>query len=117
MPFPTKDLDRLVQVHNLVGAILSDHGILPTNQPRPTWMIEEEKRWRSLRPFELRDNDVGAEEWTKLGIEHGYDPRGLGGFFQGSQPSMGAQGARRVLTIHGQRFIERWEPDFGPYKP
>jgi hypothetical protein len=118
MSLSSPQLDRLTRVHDLVESILVEHGALPSSEeaPRPQWMIEEEKRWRLLKAVELRDKDIGADEWSQLGMEHGYDPRGLGGFFQGSQPSMAKQGARRVLTTHGERFIERWEPDFGPYK-
>jgi hypothetical protein len=78
----------------------------------PEWRHVYKKRWRLLKAVDESGSDIGADEWGRLGRDQGYDPRGLGGFFQGSEPMMAKQGARRVLTAHGHRFIERWAADF-----
>lgn len=114
----TQQADRLKRAYAEFGATLKDLGILEEDAPRPPvepqWMRDTAKQWGLLNALAAEHNgDVGSEEWSRLGRQHGYDPRGLGGFFVGSQPTMGAQGARRVLTDHGRRFIERWRGDFG----
>lgn len=71
------------------------------------------KQWLLLSDFAENHNaDLGAEQWSRLGVAHGYDPRGLGGFFVGSSPLMARQGERRVLTSHGHKFVNRWRDDF-----
>jgi hypothetical protein len=108
--------DRLKRAYTEIGAILLDLGVIePPDQPRaePAWMIVTKKQWHLLNDFrESHGGNLGSEAWARLGVEHGYDPRGLGGFFVGSSPLMASQGARRSLTSHGHRFIDRWKDDF-----
>lgn len=108
---------RLRRSYDEIGSVLREMGVLDPlgeapSPADPQWLRDIGKQWRLLRALaEEHDGDVGADEWSRLGREHGYDPRGLGGFFAGSRPLMGRQGERRVLTTHGRRFIERWRPD------
>src|SRR5687768_5810567 len=103
-------------MHADLGAMLKDLGLVDEPEkasPTPQWMRDTAKQWGLLNDLITNHNgDVSREEWGRLGRQHGYDPRGLGGFFVGSQPLMGSQGARRVLTDNGRRFIELWRADF-----
>jgi hypothetical protein len=116
MNLTQQQADRLTRAHAELGAVLTDLGILkedPKLPVAPQWMQDTAKQWALLSDLEAEhDGDVGSQEWARLGRQHGYDPRGLGGFFVGSQPLMASQGERRVLTSHGRRFIERWRADF-----
>jgi hypothetical protein len=115
-------LTRLKHAHAELTSVLLSLGAIDnaTPQAEPKWRADYAKMWRLLKAVELAGGDVGIGEWSRLGAEHGYDPRGLGGFFRGDAQMMAAEtgtlGARRVLTDHGRRFIARWEPDFGPYE-
>jgi hypothetical protein len=116
MEITTQQAEQLRRLHDDLGATLREAGVLdngPTPLIQPQWLQATAKQWGLLKALATEhDGDVGSEEWARLGRQHGYDPRGLGGFFVGSQPLMASQGARRVLTGHGQRFIERWRADF-----
>lgn len=116
MEITTQQANHLKRIHADLDAILKEAGILddaPTPPAEPQWLQDTAKQWRLLSGLATEHGgDVGSEEWARLGRQHGYDPRGLGGFFVGSHPLMGRQGARRRLTEHGTRFIERWRDDF-----
>ncbi len=109
--FTDSQIDQLRRANETITRILQQVGPgEPT--PMPEWRHTYTKRWRLLKAVEDAGGDLGADDWGRLGRENDYDPRGLGGFFQGSEPMMAKQGARRVLTGHGRRFIERWAADF-----
>jgi hypothetical protein len=109
---------RLSKLYRDLGELLLGLGIAGDGAvkppPDPQWLRDTAKQWGLLNAVADLGGDVGSDRWSRLGRQHGYDPRGLGGFFQGAQPLMAAQGARRVLTHHGHRFIERWRDDFAP---
>lgn len=108
---------RLKRIYSEMGDLLVELDLLePAKAPLdPQWMRDTARQWSLLNAvLELNNGDLAAEQWSRLGRQHGYDPRGLGGFFQGSQPLMASQGKRRVLTTHGRRFIDRWRDDFAP---
>jgi hypothetical protein len=118
MEITAKQTHRLKSAYAEVGAVLEELGILPDAPPPPPadpqWLRDAAKQWGLLHALATEHRgDVSREEWSRLGRQHGYDPRGLGGFFVGAQPLMSSQGERRVLTAHGRRFIERWRGDFG----
>jgi hypothetical protein len=115
---PTQ-VERVGRAYAELGSALKDAGVLaieerPTPPVEPQWLKDTARQWRLLNDFAANHGgDLGRDAWGRLGRQHGYDPRGLGGFFVGSQPLMASQGERRVLTEHGRRFIERWRGDFG----
>lgn len=116
MQLTVKQADRLKRAYGDLGAVLRELGVVEAD-PAPVTesqqMAVTKKQWLLLNDFKENHNaDLGSEDWGRLGREHGYDPRGLGGFFVGSSPLMASQGARRVLTSHGHRFIDRWRGDF-----
>ncbi len=116
MEITQQQADRLRRSYSQLGTVLLDLGVIEPPEERPAepqWVMATKKQWHLLNDFrENHDADLGSEAWSRLGVEHGYDPRGLGGFFVGSTPLMASQGARRVLTSHGHRFIDRWKADF-----
>jgi len=117
MEITVQQANKLKRTHADFAAALREAGILdgmPTPPVDPQWIRTTAKQWGLLNALATdHGGDVGSDEWARLGRAHGYDPRGLGGFFVGAQPLMASQGSRRVLTEHGRRFIERWRGDFG----
>lgn len=112
-----QESQKINRAHGDLTAALISAGIIepPASAPAPTpqWLTQTRKQWGLLH--DLRENhngDLGADQWSLLGQRHGYDPRGLGGFFVGGSPLMARQGERRRLTTHGERFIDRWSGDF-----
>jgi len=117
MEMTQQQTDRLKRAYTDFGAVLQDLGIVadaPKPPVEPKWLADTAKQWGLLNALLTEHKgDASAEEWGRLGRQHGYDPRGLGGFFAGSQPVMASEGDRRRLTSDGRRFIERWRGDFG----
>jgi hypothetical protein len=64
------------------------------------------RRYELLRAVEEEGDVVSGEEWRALGHAHGFDARGLGGFFVGDG-SMVKDGDDRNLTHAGGGFL-RW---------
>jgi hypothetical protein len=96
-------------------AVFSAAGVIEPGSPRPEpqWRADYARMWRLLNAVKQAGGDLGAEEWSRLGLAQEYDPRGLGGYFRGAEPMMAKQGGRRVLTDHGRKFIQRWQSEFG----
>lgn len=116
MDLTAGQISRLNKAQKEIVAVLVEIGASPDSPMPgvPKWKADTEKQWSLLKAVRDRGGDLGSEEWGALGASHGYDPRGLGGFFRGAEQLMASQGERRVLTEYGQRFIERWERDFAP---
>lgn len=53
---------------------------------------------------------VDKDKWKEIGIRHGYDPRGLAGFYTGHDPSMerDAETDERKLTARGGIEAQNW---------
>lgn len=49
---------------------------------------------------------VESEAWAAIGARHGYDRRGLGGFFTGNRAAVTLSGERIRLTIYGERLVD-----------
>jgi hypothetical protein len=116
VPLTTQQADRLKRAYAEIGTVLQEAGLVartPRPSAGPKWLTDTAKQWALLNDFAANHGgDLAASAWSRLGRKHGYDPRGLGGFFVGKQPLMASDGDRRVLTARGQRFIERWRGDF-----
>jgi hypothetical protein len=66
-----------------------------------------DRRCSVLVEVHKRGGIVTRSEWIEIGAKYGYDPRGLGGFFTGSEPSMTSiAGQRKALTDRGRRDAE-----------
>jgi hypothetical protein len=49
---------------------------------------------------------VDPQEWSAIGGRHGYDRRGLGGFFTGGKAALRRVDGRVLLTAHGERLVD-----------
>lgn len=49
---------------------------------------------------------VDPQEWSAIGSRHGYDRRGLGGFFTGAKAALRRVDDRVLLTAHGERLVD-----------
>jgi hypothetical protein len=49
---------------------------------------------------------VALGEWAAIGSRHGYDRRGLGGFFTGVRAPLRRIDERVVLTAYGERLVD-----------
>lgn len=68
-------------------------------------------RWRRMLTLvEERGGRVSRSEWSALGKQVGYDPRGLGGFYVGANASMRRNKAtdERVMTAAGRRYLNKY---------
>jgi len=64
-----------------------------------------------LSEIEDRGGEVSVEDLREIGIRHGYDPRGMGGFLSGLSPSLERDHPdRRVrrLTAMGKKRAAHW---------
>lgn len=51
---------------------------------------------------------VASDEWAAIGRQHGYDRRGLGGFFTGGRASLRKVDDRVLLTVYGERLVDEY---------
>lgn len=64
-----------------------------------------------LSEIEDRGGEVSVEDLREIGLRHGYDPRGMGGFLSGLSPSLERDHPdRRVrrLTELGRKRAAHW---------
>jgi hypothetical protein len=69
-----------------------------------------------LSEIEDRGGEVSVEDLREIGIRHGYDPRGMGGFLSGLSPSLERDHPdRRVrrLTVLGKKRAAHWRDLYG----
>jgi hypothetical protein len=69
-----------------------------------------------LSEIEDRGGEVSVEDLREIGIRHGYDPRGMGGFLSGISPSLERDHPdRRVrrLTELGRKRAAHWRDLYG----
>ena len=68
----------------------------------------EHSRWlRLLTMVEDAGGRVDEETWRAMGRKCRYDPRGLGGFYRGTNASMAVKGTKRVLTRSGKEALDQ----------
>jgi hypothetical protein len=51
---------------------------------------------------------VDPRAWAEIGHRHGYDRRGLGGFFTGARAPLARSGERVRLTMYGERLVDAY---------
>jgi hypothetical protein len=80
----------------------------------------EWRRWFRRAGGVLHDvveagGSVNQTQWREIGNRHDYDPRGLGGFYTGDEPSMvrDPTSDSRSITERGREDAARWERLFG----
>lgn len=87
-------------------------GRLPRRAPRAT-AVERERPERYYRVLVSvyehgGRHGIGADELGGIGEEHGYDRRGLGGFFAGTRAPLQRVEGRARLTAEGLRLVDRY---------
>jgi hypothetical protein len=63
----------------------------------------DQRRRDMLAALLAAGGSLDVADWRELGLRHGYNPRGLVGYFGGRYPSMVSDGRRRCLTDRGRR--------------
>lgn len=69
-----------------------------------------------LSEIEERGGEVSVEDLREIGLRHGYNPRGMGGFLSGLSPSLERDHPdRRVrrLTELGKKRAAHWRDLYG----
>lgn len=61
-----------------------------------------------LGVYEHGRNGMDSEAFGRLGAEHGYDRRGLGGFFVGARASLARRGETICLTDEGAFLLDEY---------
>jgi hypothetical protein len=103
-------------LENFISALETDDSV--ARRHAQAWDKMETPSWDWQRWYELLKDveDAGgavpSADWARMGIERGYDPRGLGGFFT-YDGSMAKDGDMRVLTENGRAFIRIYEKRYG----
>ena len=72
-----------------------------------------------LSEIEDRGGEVSVEDLREIGIRHGYDPRGMGGFLSGLSPSLERDHPDRHvrrLTELGKKRAAHWRDLYAPEK-
>jgi hypothetical protein len=85
---------------------------LPAGPTPPAGEEESHRRWWSLlSDVDARGGRMSAEEFRSLAEQHGYEARGIGGFFSGNS-TMRRDGDVVELTPRGRREVQYWAPTF-----
>jgi hypothetical protein len=57
---------------------------------------------------------VAGEEWAAIGGRHGYDRRGLGGFFTGGRAPLRRADGQVLLSAYGERLVDGYLAGLAP---
>lgn len=88
-----------------------------TEPPSAAWF---DRMGGVLSEIEDRGGEVSVEELREIGVRHGYDPRGMGGFLSGLSPSLERDHPdRRVrrLTELGKKRAAHWRDLYPKGRP
>jgi hypothetical protein len=79
------------------------------------WHVWFRRAGAVLNDVDQAGGVVDKETWREIGLRAGYDPRGLAGFYTGSDPSMrrDPDSDERFLTERGHLEAENWRRLFG----
>lgn len=58
-----------------------------------------------IEVYERGPHGISAEELGEVAREHGYDRRGLNGYFAGTRAPLRIDGGRVQLTLEGRRLV------------
>jgi hypothetical protein len=103
----------LRQAEESVAALRAHLEEEETKPPSAAWF---ERMGGVLSEIEDRGGEVSVEDLRDIGIRHGYDPRGMGGFLAGLSPSLERDHPdRRVrrLTELGKKRAAHWRDLYG----
>jgi hypothetical protein len=117
-------LTRLRQAAESINLVLEElsagsheHSAPPSSGggavPEPKWVAEYRRTWRFLNELLERGGTATAQELSNIARRNGYDPRGIGGFYNGPSAALRRDGNQRELSDAGKRFVRQWAPEFG----
>ena len=102
---------ELSRVRSAVSRIERDLGELETSERVSAAAARRPERYlRVLVDVYERGgrHGVASAEWATIGARHGYDRRGLGGFFTGARSPLRRIDDRVVLTAYGERLVDEY---------
>lgn len=84
--------------------------------PETHWHVWFRRAGAVLNDVDQSGGQVDKDQWREIGLRHGYDPRGLAGFYTGNDPSMhrDPESDRRLLTERGRLEAANWRRLFAP---
>ena len=98
-------IDDAIRILREIKALVS--GRLGENTP-PKWLIPRIFVWYEIY---IRGGAIDRSELRKIGRMYGYDPRGLGGFFAGDEPSLRYTGKEKDKIVL-ERWAEKYVEDY-----
>ena len=104
---------RLRRAEESVAALRTHLERGGAESPSAAWF---ERMGSVLSEIEDRGGEVSVGDLRAIGIRHGYDPRGMGGFLSGLSPSLERDHPdRRVrrLTELGKKRAAHWRDLYG----
>ena len=101
---------ELRRLRSSLARVEAEVARLPQRPPRPRSLERPERYYRVLVGVYERGGRHGLEPEAlgALGAEHGYDRRGLGGFFAGTRAPLQLAAGRARLTAEGLRLVDRF---------
>jgi hypothetical protein len=114
-------LAQLKAAHDELGALIDsiesddsqpDGEPAAPRPPDPGYMAKYRQWWGFLKAVEDAGGRLLPKQLSVIAQDHGYEPRGLGGFYTGNG-ALRRDGEYRELTDFGTRFIRQWEDEFG----
>ena len=113
-PVSDRRRERLLRRTEESVAALRAHLEEETEPPSAAWFG---RMGGVLSEIGDRGGEVSVEDLREIGIRHGYDPRGMGGFLSGISPSLERDHPdRRVrrLTDMGRKRAAHWRALYEP---
>jgi hypothetical protein len=108
-------LRRLKKLRDELTSLID--GVEKTNgtQQESHWHVWFRRAGAVLNDVDQAGGAVDKETWRQIGLRLGYDPRGLAGFYTGSDPSMhrDPDSDQRILTERGRLEAANWRRLFG----
>jgi hypothetical protein len=103
-------LRRLRKIGDELTAVIDSVERANGGHPETHWHAWFRRAGAVLNDVDQAGGVVNKEAWREIGLRLGYDPRGLAGFYTGSDPSMrrDPDTDERLLTERGRLEAENW---------
>lgn len=108
-------LKRLKKLRDELTAVIDAEGRSAEDSPPTHWHVWFHRAGGVLNEVDQAGGAVDKEKWREIGLNLGYDPRGLAGFYTGNDPSMrrDPDTDERQLTERGRLEAANWRRLFG----